>query len=111
MSFHLERVEKQILIELANILREESKNPLFKFVTITKVTVTKDYSIATVYYTVMGDENEKEATSKALVEAQGYLRSMIASNLDLRKTPELRFKYDESIEYGNRIEQILKDLK
>jgi len=111
MAFHQERLEKLIAVELSNTLRLECKNPLLQFVSVTKVSLTKDFSYATVYYTVMGDNDEKEATSKALDSAKGFLRSVIANNLDMRKTPELKFKYDESIEYGNHIEEILRNLK
>ena len=58
----------------------------------------------------MGTNQEIEATSKELIQARGYLRSELASKIDLRKTPELRFKYDESLEKGNRIEEILKNI-
>ena len=82
-----------------------------KYVSVTKVKVTTDLSLATIWYTIMGDENEIQATKKALEEAKGYLRTELAQRLDLRKTPELRFKYDESLEYGNRIEKILEEIK
>lgn len=107
MAFHQERLEKNIATCLAGILREESKNPLLKFVSVTKVAVTKDLGIATIWYTVMGDENEVTATSKALENAKGFLRSELATRIQVRKMPELRFKYDDSIAYGNHIEEIL----
>ena len=88
-----------------------SQNVLLKYVSVTKVKVTTDLSLATIWYTIMGDENEIQATKKALEEAKGYLRTELAQRLDLRKTPELRFKYDESLEYGNRIEKILEEIK
>lgn len=107
MAFHQERLEKTIATCLAETLREDSKNPLLKFVSITKVAVTKDLGIATVWYTVMGDKDEIEATKKALEAAKGFLRSELASKIQVRKIPELRFKYDDSIAYGNHIEEIL----
>lgn len=107
MAFHQERLEKMIATCLAETLREETKNPLLKFVSITKVSVTKDLGIATVWYTVMGDKDEVAATTKALENAKGFLRSELASKIQVRKTPDLRFKYDESIAYGNHIEEIL----
>ena len=111
MGFRIDRVEKMIERELALILSESAKNELLKFVSITKVSVTKDLSVATIWYTVLGNPNEISATSKQLVNASGFLRSELAHRLDLRKTPELRFKYDESLEYGNRISAILDSLK
>ena len=111
MSVKYERSEKNIGRELSNILLMEAKNVLLKYVSVTKVKVTTDLSLATIWYTIMGDENEIQATKKALEEAKGYLRTELAQRLDLRKTPELRFKYDESLEYGNRIEKILEEIK
>lgn len=109
MGHRIERIESIILRELTMILRD-SRNPKFQFISITKVSVTSDLSYATVWYTIMGTSQEVEATSKELIQARGYLRSELASKIDLRKTPELRFKYDESLEKGNRIEEILKNV-
>lgn len=110
MTFHQERLEKIFGKELANILRTEVKNPLLTYVSVTKVSLTKDLGIATVWYTVFGDSNEIEATKKALENAKGFLKSEVASRVQMRKVPELRFKYDESIEYGNHIEKILAEI-
>ena len=111
MAYRLERVEKIIERELASILANDVKNGKLKFVSVTKVSVTKDLSIATIWFTVFGNEGEVDATSKELVEAKGYLRSELAHRLDLRKTPDLKFKYDESLAYGNKISKILEELK
>lgn len=111
MAYRIDRIEKMIEKELAYILRDEAKNELLKYVSVTKVVVTNDLSLATIWYTVLGSDNEKEATTKQLVKASGFLRSELAHRIDLRKTPELRFKYDESLEYGNRISSILDSLK
>jgi ribosome-binding factor A len=110
MAYRVERVEKIIERELASILFDSSNNKL-KFVSITKVALTSDLSLATVYYTVLGNEGEIESTKEDLEKSKGYLRSSLAKKLDLRKTPDLRFKYDESLAYGNRITQILDNLK
>ena len=110
MAYRLERIEKIIERELASILFDVNNNKL-KFVSITKVSVTNDLSIATVYYTVLGNKGEIDSTKEDLEKAKGYLRSSLAKRIDLRKTPELRFKYDESLEYGNKIDNILKNLK
>lgn len=111
MGHRIDRLEKLIEKELAMILFEDAKNELLKFVSVTKVSLTNDLSIATVWFTVLGNQNEVEATSKQLMNASGYLRSELAHRIDLRKTPELRFKYDESLEYGNKISAILDNLK
>lgn len=110
MGYRVERVEKIIEKELSMILLQEAKNQLLKFVSITKVALTQDMSVATIWFTVLGEEDEKEATIKALEDAKGFLRSNLSKKLDLRKAPELRFKYDESLENGSRIERILSEI-
>ena len=111
MGYRVQRVEKIIERELASIIFSEVHNELIKFVSITKVALNKDMSVALVWYTVLGNDGEIEATKKALDQAKGFLRSELAHRLDLRKTPELRFKYDESLAYGERIDEILRGLK
>lgn len=110
MAFHQERLEKIFSRELADVLKTEVKNNLLTFVSITKVTMNKDLSLATIWYTVLGENDEKEATKKALENARGFLRSELASRVQMRKVPELRFKYDESLMYGNHIEEILEKI-
>lgn len=105
--YHIERMNKIIERELSTILLRDAKNQLLKFVSVTKVAVTSDMSYATVWYTVLGNENEIEATKKALEESKGFLRSELSKKLDVRKTPDLRFKYDESLMYGKHIEELL----
>lgn len=111
MAYRIERVEKIIERELANILFDSTNNNKLKYVSITKVSLTNDLSIATVYYTILGNLGEIESTKEDLEKSKGYLRSILAKRIDLRKTPELRFKYDESLAYGNHINEILENLK
>ncbi len=108
MAYHVERVAKIIERELSTILLMEAKNHLLKFVSITKVVVTNDVSLATIWYSVLGQHDEIEATKKALEDSKGFLRSELSKKLDIRKTPDLKFKYDESLAYGKRIEELLK---
>ena len=111
MGYRVQRVEKILERELASIIFSEVHNELIKFVSITKVALNKDMSVALVWYTVLGNDGEIEATKKALDQAKGFLRSELAHRLDLRKTPELRFKYDESLAYGNHISEVIENLK
>ncbi|MCK9536018.1 MAG: 30S ribosome-binding factor RbfA [Bacilli bacterium] len=110
MGFKQERLEKIIEREIGRIIISEVKDERLKFVTITKVSLTNDYSFATIYYRVLGNENQIETTSRTLEEAKGYIKTILSKTLKIRKVPELRFKYDDSLEYGDRIEKILKDL-
>lgn len=111
MAFKRERMEKIIERELSSIIFSEVKDERIKFVTITNVNVTNDLSIATVFYTVLGDEDQINSSIEALNDATGFIRSKLAKRLEVKKVPELRFKYDESFEQGNKIEEILRNLK
>ncbi|MDD4000000.1 MAG: 30S ribosome-binding factor RbfA [Bacilli bacterium] len=111
MGYKQERLERIIERELGNILLSDIKDDRLKHVTFTKVSLTNDLSIATVFYTVMGSEEQKVATSKNLNDAKGFIRRALSAILEVKKTPDLRFKYDDSLAYGEKIEKILKDLK
>lgn len=105
------RVGEQIKKELSHILQHELKDPRVGFVTVTGVDVTGDLQQATVYISVMGSKDDLEGTLKGLEKAKGFMRTEIGRRIRLRHTPELLFKVDESIEYGNRIEKLLKEVK
>jgi len=109
MGFKVERLERIIEREIGTILLN-SKDDRLRFVTVTKVSLTNDCSIATLYYTILGNDEQKEATSKNLEKASGYIRSSLSKVLKIKKIPELRLKYDESLEYGEKIENILKGI-
>lgn len=97
--------------ELGDIIGRKIKDPRIGFVTVTDVEVSGDLQQAKVYISVLGDEKAKEETLKALTKATGFIRSEIGRRIRLRKTPEIYFEFDESLEYGSRIESILKELK
>ena len=105
-----ERLEKIIVRELSTFLLMEAKDDRLKYVTITNCHLTGDLSIATVFYTVYGTDEQKEATKEVLQEAKGMLRGHLGRSLQVKKIPDLKFKYDESMEYGDKIESILKNL-
>ena len=102
-----ERVASDMQRELGNILLLEAKDEDFKRVTITACEVTNDLSFAKIYFTTFDD---KEKVLHDLNNAAGFFRSKLASRLQIRHTPELRFIYDESIEYGNKIEKLIEEL-
>ena len=110
MAFKKERLEKIIARETSQILFSEVKDQRLKLVTITNVNLSGDLSIATIFFTVYGDEEVRIETAKALEEAKGFIRLNLGHRIEVKKVPELRFKYDESFEQGNRIEDILKGL-
>lgn len=111
MSFKQERLAKIIEREISNIILLNTKDDRLKYVTITGVKLNNDSSIATVYFTVLGNEEQKQSTSINLQEAKGFIKGQLSKVLEVRKMPELIFKYDESIEYGNKIDEILRNIK
>ncbi|MGM8211711.1 30S ribosome-binding factor RbfA [Virgibacillus sp. W0430] len=104
------RIAEQLKKEIGEILNRKIKDPRVGFVTITDVEVTGDLQQAKVFISVLGDEREREDTLKGLAKANGFIRAEIGSRIRLRKTPEILFEIDETIEYGNRIETLLRDL-
>lgn len=104
------RVAEQIKKELSIIVQSELKDPRIGFVTVTGVEVTNDFSQATAFVSVMGDDEKKQASLQALQQANGFIRSELGRKIRLRHTPELIFKIDQSVEYGSHIESILKSL-
>lgn len=104
------RVAEQMKKELGDILSRKIKDPRVGFVTVTDVEVTGDLQQATIFISVLGDEERKRDTLIGLSKAKGFIRSEIGRRIRLRKTPELAFEFDEAYAYGPRIERILKDL-
>ena len=88
----------------------ELKDPRIGMVTVTGVVVTPDLGEATVYVSVLGNEKRRAATMTGLESARGVLQARINRELSLRKTPTLRFAYDESVERGVRMTKLIDDL-
>lgn len=109
MSIKTDRIGSNLVKEISYILATEIKDHDIKFVTITDCKVTNDLSFAKVYYTVL-DQNRQKETDKALKNASGYIRHLLHDRVDIRYIPELKFIYDESIEYGKKIENIIEDI-
>ncbi|MBO8162501.1 MAG: 30S ribosome-binding factor RbfA [Brevibacillus sp.] len=106
----LNRVGEEIKKELSILLQREMKDPRIGFVTVTDVEVTSDLQLAKVYVSIFGSEEQRETSLAGLQKAKGYLRTEIGRRVKLRHTPELVFKLDQSIDYGNKIDSILRQL-
>ncbi|WP_026585491.1 30S ribosome-binding factor RbfA [Bacillus sp. J33] len=111
MSLRANRVGEQMKKELGEIIGRKIKDPRVGFVTVTDVQVTGDLQQATVFISVLGDEEQRENTLRGLAKAKGFIRSEIGQRIRLRKTPEILFEFDESIDYGNRIESLLHQIQ
>lgn len=109
-NVRVHRVGEQIKKELSHLFQHELKDPRIGFVTVTGVEMSGDLQQAKVYISVFGENQQKEDTLQAIEKASGFIRSEIGKRVRLRHTPEITFKIDESIEYGQRIEQLIRDV-
>lgn len=100
----------QIRSELAALLAREVHDPGIGFVTLTRVQVSADLQIARVMYTTLGDQKAQTASARALERAAPFLRRQLGARLRLKRSPELRFIYDDSVAGQDRIERILNEL-
>jgi len=107
----LNRINEELKKEISNILTFELKNPnVTGLISVTKAKITPDFRYAKIYVSILNSKNI-DKTMQGLKESAGFIRSQIAKNINLRVTPELVFELDDSLEYGMKIENILKDLK
>lgn len=106
----MSRVGEEIKKELSIVLQRGLKDPRVGFVTVTDVEVTSDLQLAKVFVSIFGSEEERKASLAGLHKAKGYLRTEIGKRVKLRHIPDFVFKLDESIDYGSKIETILREI-
>ena len=92
------------------LARGDVHDPGIGFITLTRVQVSPDLQVAKVFYTTLGDPKARLETQKALERATPFLRRQIGARVRLRRVPEVEFRFDETIQHQDRIEQILRDL-
>ncbi|MAT66451.1 MAG: ribosome-binding factor A [Gammaproteobacteria bacterium] len=102
------RVGEQIQRELAMLVREEIKDPRLGMTTVSAVHVSRDFSHAKVYVTVLGDAGVQHQSLEVLRRAAGFLRRELGRRMLIRTVPELHFVYDESIERGSRLDALIE---
>jgi len=105
----LGRIADQIQRDVAELIRSEVKDPRVGLVTLTGVEVSSDQRHAKVFFTVLGDSGQVRLAAEGLGHAAGFLRTRLASILRLRVMPELHFVYDESVERGARLSQLIDE--
>lgn len=105
----LKRIASQIVREVSDILNNVARDKIMHTVTITGCDVASDLSYAKIYFTCVLDIDKKKIEHE-LEEASGYVRKELADRIELRHIPKLVFKFDESVEYGNHIENILEKI-
>lgn len=109
-SNRMNKIDEELKKEISSIISTELKNPhLTGLISVSAVKTTPDLKYAKVSVTMIGEKSKKENLS-ILKQSSGHIRSLIAKRINLRNTPELIFEFDESLEYGTRIDQILKDI-
>jgi ribosome-binding factor A len=104
-----QRVAEELRKELADLLRNEVKDPRVGPVTVTLVDVSPDLSHAKVHFTHLAGREHGDEAVKALQRTAGFLRSQLSHRLDLYSVPELHFAYDDSIEAGMKLSQLIDD--
>lgn len=106
----LNRVNEELKKEISRIFTFELKNSkVTGLLSVTKVKITPDFKYAKVYVSILNSKSIGK-TMEGLKESSGFIRSQIAKNINLRVTPELTFEVDDSLEYGAKIDSILKEL-
>ncbi len=104
----INRINEEVRRELSDVLRE-LKDPRIPMMTsVVSVNVTQDLRYATVYVSIFGDEDVKKNALSALKNSAGFVRRELGHRLNLRYTPEIIYKADDSIEHGARINELLK---
>ena len=110
LSHRTERIAEQLREEVSQILATEVADPGVGLVTVTRVKVTPDLSLARVYWTLLGDDAERKRTTKALQRAAAFVRHVLATRVTLRRVPEVFFQYDEGLAAHQRVEELLHEI-
>ena len=109
MNIKIERINHMIMEEISKILMLEVKDEDIKFVTVTDCDTSNDLSYCKIYVTVL-EQEKKEETLKALNNASSFIRGELAKRIEIRHIPELKFIYDESVFYGEKIDKIIDEI-
>ena len=104
------RINSEVQKELSVILSELKDPRIDPFTTVTDVTVTTDLKYCNAYISIMGDDLHQKETLEGLNSASGYIRRELASRVNLRNTPEIRFLIDQSLEYGMRMDRLIDEV-
>jgi len=104
------KMNNSILKVLSDLLQIAVKDPRVGFVTLTRVKLNRDHSVAEVFYSVLGDEEEQSKSFAGLKKARGFLQGRLGRTLGMRHAPALRFVFDDSVQRGLQIDDLLEDL-
>ena len=104
------RINSEVQKELSLIISELKDPRIDPLTTVTDANVTTDLKYCTAYISVMGDENHQKETMEGLNSALGFIRRELASRVNLRNTPEIRFIFDKSFEYGMKMDKLIEEV-
>jgi ribosome-binding factor A len=104
------RVAEAIRNELSMLIISKAQDPRLQNLSISRVDVTDDLSLARIFFTVLGDKKEAKAAEEGLQRAKGFMRSHIARTLNLRFTPDLQFRYDDVVGKVAELEEIFQEI-
>ena len=106
------RINSEVQREMSSIIREDLKDPrIHPMTSVMAVEVTPDLKFAKIFVSVLGNDEEKEKTMEGLKKSASFARHQLAKRMNLRKTPELTFVLDTSIEYGVTMSKKIDELK
>ncbi|MFT7620178.1 MAG: ribosome-binding factor A [Planctomycetota bacterium] len=108
MGYKIERLQQVIKFKVSQVIHRDLSDPRIGLLTITYVKLAKDLSNCTVGYSMLGGDGDRNKCERALNDACGFIQKEVASALATRKSPQIRFTYDESIEGSARISEILR---
>ncbi|MDX2034137.1 MAG: 30S ribosome-binding factor RbfA [Blastocatellia bacterium] len=111
MSYRAQKMGEDLRQLLSGIIAQEIKDPRVGFATITNVKLSPDLRYARVMISVLGDPQEKQETLAALTRAAGFIRRQVGARIRLRYIPEITFAYDDTIEQGDRMMQLIEEIK
>ena len=106
-----DRVSGLIQETLSDLLKKSIHDPRLEMATITKVKMSADLKLARIYFAVYGDDKKSEDAAKGFESARGFIKRILARKLGLRYMPDLKFFYDDSLDYGSHIDQLLEKIK
>lgn len=112
-SLRSDKISDLLRKEISLIINKETKDPRLQKLNITAVKVSDDIGIATVFYTMIGESIEKEKSSidnKVLKKFSGMVRSKLSKTMQIRRVPVIQFRFDESVEYSDNIDNLLRNL-
>jgi len=104
------RLGDQILKEISSLLLFKVKDPRLRGITLTEVKMSKDLRYAYVYYSLLGKDEQKRDAQAGFESAKGFIRKAVGESLRVRYVPDIQFRYDTSLEQGQRIERLLKEV-